>query len=336
VPPGPTGSRWGRAAPLPALEGPRVVAFGGGHGLAVSLRALRRVTDQLTAVVGVADDGGSSGKLRTQFGVPPPGDLRMALAALCGDDTWGRTWSRVVQHRFGGNGDLRGHSLGNLLIAALWEETGDVVGGLDLVASLLGAQGRVLPVALAPLEIVAEVVLPGAAGTVQVRGQVAVATTQGRVASVRIEPANPPPCTEALVAVAEADHLVLGPGSWYTSVTAPLLVPELRRAVRESPAERSLVLNLCPQPGETSGFDPHTHLEVWRRDFPDIRLDHVFVDPATVPDPRRLAGAAAAAGAELVLRDLADGDPALGHHDPDLLAAAFASVKGRGRITPWP
>jgi uncharacterized cofD-like protein len=317
------------------MEGPRVVAFGGGHGLAVTLRALRRVTEQLTAIVGVADDGGSSGRLREQFGVPPPGDLRMALAALCGDDAWGRTWSRVVQHRFGGNGDLRGHSLGNLLIAALWEETGDVVAGLDLVASLLGAQGRVLPVSLAPLEFVAQVQFPGQDGLAEVRGQACVAVTQGRVVSVRVEPANPPPCAEALAAVAEADHLVLGPGSWYTSVTAPLLVPHLRAAVRDTRAERSLVLNLCPQPGETSGFDPHTHLEVWSRDFPDIRLDHVFADPATVPDLARLAAAAARTGAELVLRDLADGDPALGHHDPDLLAAAFAGVKGRGRIAPW-
>ncbi|MDI1290131.1 MAG: 2-phospho-L-lactate transferase CofD family protein, partial [bacterium] len=105
----------------------RVVALGGGHGLAVSLRALRHVTDSLTAIVGVADDGGSSGRLRSEFGVPPPGDLRMALAALCGDDEWGRTWEQVIQHRFGGSGALSGHSVGNLLITALWEETQDTV-----------------------------------------------------------------------------------------------------------------------------------------------------------------------------------------------------------------
>ncbi|NBX70995.1 MAG: YvcK family protein, partial [Actinobacteria bacterium] len=122
---------------------PDVVALGGGHGLASSLRALRQVTPNLTAIVGVSDDGGSSGRLREQFDVVPPGDLRMALAALCGDDTWGSTWAQVLQHRFKSDGDLDGHSLGNLLITALWQETGDVVAGLDWVAKLLDAQGRV-------------------------------------------------------------------------------------------------------------------------------------------------------------------------------------------------
>ena len=121
-----------------------VTALGGGHGLAASLRALRRVTSQVTAVVGVSDDGGSSGRIREQFGVVPPGDLRMALAALCGDDDWGSTWARVLQHRFSSSGDLDGHALGNLLITALWEETGDLVSGLDWVARLLDARGTVL------------------------------------------------------------------------------------------------------------------------------------------------------------------------------------------------
>lgn len=319
-----------------AHAGPRVVGFGGGHGLAVSLRALRRITDRVTAVVGVADDGGSSGRLRQEFGVPPPGDLRMALAALCGDDAWGLTWRRVVQHRFGGNGDLKGHSLGNLLIAALWEETGDVVSGLDLVASLLGAKGRVLPVCLAPLEFVADVILPGEAAATEVRGQVAVATTIGTVQSVRLEPADPPPCSETLAAIEEADHLLLGPGSWYTSVTAPLLVSSVYEAFAASSAQRTLVVNLCPQPGETSGFAQHTHLEVFRRDFPDIRLDCVISDPGAVTDLEALKRAASALGAELVLQPLAKGgDPAEGHHDPDLLAAALAAVMGRGSIGAW-
>ena len=120
-----------------------VVALGGGHGLAASLQALRRVTPHLTAVVGVSDDGGSSGRLREEFGIVPPGDLRMALAALCGDDTWGSTWARVLQHRFSSKGDLDGHSLGNLLITALWEETDNLVEGLDWVARLLDAKGKV-------------------------------------------------------------------------------------------------------------------------------------------------------------------------------------------------
>ena len=143
----------------------KVVALGGGHGLAASLSALRRVTDDVTAIVTVADDGGSSGRLRQEFGVLPPGDLRMALAALCGDDDWGETWARVVQHRFGGDGELAGHSLGNLLIAGLWDLLGDPVAGLDWVGRLLRVTGRVLPMAAVPLDIVASVegARPGAA-----------------------------------------------------------------------------------------------------------------------------------------------------------------------------
>ena len=240
-----------------------------------------------------------------------------------------------MQHRFGGEGELAGHSVGNLLIAALWEETGDVVAGLDLVASLLEAHGRVLPVSASPLDFVAEVQFEGEAQPREVRGQAAVASTPGRVVSVRVEPADPPVCREAIAAVEAADHLVLGPGSWYTSVTAPLLVPELREAVRTAPGARSLVLNLVPQPGETSDFKPHTHLQVWRRDFPDITLQHVFADPARIDDVDRLRCEAEAVGADLVLRPLTAAGEDDGVHDPDLLAAAFAAVFGRGRITPW-
>jgi uncharacterized cofD-like protein len=240
-----------------------------------------------------------------------------------------------VQHRFGGSGDLSGHSLGNLLITSLWEETGDVVAGLDLVAQLLRAQGRVLPVSLAPLEFVADVMLPGDENVTEVHGQVAVATTEGKVMSVRLVPQDPPPCPQALQAVEHADHLVLGPGSWYTSVTAPLLVPSLRASILASSARRLLVLNLCPQPGETSGFAPHTHLEVWRRDFPEIALDSVLADPGSVTDVEALQQAAAALGAQVHLLPIAAGDARNGLHDPNLLAAAFAAVLGRGRISAW-
>ena len=133
------------------------VALGGGHGLSASLSALRHVVDDLTAVVTVADNGGSSGRLRREFGVLPPGDLRQALSALCGDDDWGRTWARVLQHRFASDGEMDNHAVGNLLIVTLWELLGDHVGGLDWVARLLGAQGRVLPMAVAPLDITAAV-----------------------------------------------------------------------------------------------------------------------------------------------------------------------------------
>ncbi|MFN8126764.1 MAG: uridine diphosphate-N-acetylglucosamine-binding protein YvcK [Candidatus Nanopelagicales bacterium] len=324
---------------LSAGHGPRVVAIGGGHGLAASLKALRRVSDNLTAVVGVSDDGGSSGRLRQEFSVLPPGDLREALAALCGDDTWGRTWSRVVQHRFGGEGELNGHSLGNLLIMSLWEETGDVVAGLDWVAALLGAQGRVLPVSLTPLEIVADV---GALDpdhpddVTEVRGQVAVATTPGVVRAIRVDPDNPSACPEALEAVAEADVIVLGPGSWFTSVIAPLLVEELAEAVRVSSAQRVVVLNLVAQPGETTGFTASDHISALTGHVPGFTADVVVADTRSVTDPETLAALCEdKLGAQLVVRPVAAPRGRGGVHDPDLLAAAFAELTGRDRITPW-
>ena len=326
--------------PRPAT-GPVVVGLGGGHGLAVSLRALRRITDQLTAIVGVVDDGGSSGRLRREFGVLPPGDLRMALAALCGDDGWGRTWSRVVQHRFGGDGEVGGHSLGNLIITALWEETGDVVEGLNWVGALLGANGRVLPVTEMPVDIVAHVAgldlnRPGEVDTIF--GQVAVATTQGRVVDLQLEPPHPAACPQALEAIGAADARVIGPGSWFTSVLPHFLVSGVVEAIAQSSAERILVLNRTAQAGETSGYRSETYLEVLHRLFPEVRVDTVLADPSTVVDPDALVRSAARVGAVVEFRALGrDDDPA--RHDPDLLASAFGSVLRRttrhDRITPW-
>ena len=198
------------------MTGLRAVALGGGHGLAASLSALRRVTGDLTAIVTVADDGGSSGRLRRDYGVLPPGDLRMALAALCGDDEWGTTWSKVVQHRFGGDRELAGHAVGNLLIVALWDLLGDTVAGLEWVGRLLGTGGRVLPMAAVPLDIVAEVVganpdRPEEVSTV--RGQAECASTPGQVRSISLLPPDPPAVPEAVRAVLDAEWVVLGPGS---------------------------------------------------------------------------------------------------------------------------
>jgi uncharacterized cofD-like protein len=304
------------------------VALGGGHGLAASLRALRRVTDDVTAVVAVSDDGGSSGRLRREFDVVPPGDLRMALAALCGDDSWGRTWSRVVQHRFAGNGELSGHSVGNLLITAMWEETGDIVTGLDWVGALLGAHGRVLPVATMPLQVVADVVglHPGDPARVErVVGQVEVATTPGEVVGLHVEPSDARACPEAVQAIEGAEAIVLGPGSWFTSVLSPLLVPGIADAVIRSTGTVVVVLNLAEQPGETSGFSPQRHLEVLAAQFPELRVDTVLADPRRVPDVEPLAAAAAALGAGLVLAPVAARD-GTARHDVDLLASAFGGI----------
>jgi uncharacterized cofD-like protein len=312
--------------PTPAAPVLKVVALGGGHGLAASLSALRGLVDELTAVVTVADNGGSSGRLRREFGVLPPGDLRMALAALCGDDDWGRTWARVLQHRFSSTGEMNEHAVGNLLIVALWELLGEHVEGLDWVARLLGAHGRVLPMSVTPLDITADVLgldpqAPRAMSTV--RGQVQVASTTGQVVAVHLAPDDPPACPEALEALGDADWVVLGPGSWFTSVIPHLLVPELRRALVTSRARKVVVLNLEPQPGETDGFSPETHLEVLSVHAPDLKIDVVLVDRGTVVDEEQLQHAAAALGAEVVVADLAaeDGSP---RHDPAKLANAYA------------
>jgi uncharacterized cofD-like protein len=312
------------------MSGPRVVALGGGHGLAATLQALRRVTPDVTAVVTVADDGGSSGRLRDELDALPPGDLRMALAAMAGDDDWAQTWARLLQHRFAGAGPLAGHAVGNLLLTGLAEATGDPVVALDLVAKLLGITGRVLPMSPVPLEICAEVIglVPGdPAEATQVVGQVAVATTPGLVAAVHLRPVDPPACKEAVRAVEEADWVVFGPGSWFTSVLPHLLVPDLRDALHRTGARRLVALNLAPQAGETAGFTPESYLDALAAHAPDLRLDVVLADEDMVVDRRGLMAAAQSVGGRLVLSPLAlgDGTP---RHDPALLARAYAEVFG--------
>ena len=319
-----------------------VVALGGGHGLHASLRALRHlvddvVVDDLTAVVTVADNGGSSGRLRGEFGVLPPGDLRMALAALCGQDEWGRTWEGVLQHRFAGHGEMNGHVVGNLLIVALWEQLGDHVAALDLVGRLLGAKGRVLPMALCPMDIHAEVrgldpTDPDALSLV--RGQVEVATTEGVITSVALVPPSPPTSPEALAALEQADWVFLGPGSWFSSVIPHLLVPDLRGALTSTDAKVVVVLNLEEQPGETGGFSPADHLAVLLEHAPDLAVHTVLADRRTTmaggsDAAWQLEEVVAAAGARLVLADVAsaDGSP---RHDPRLLADAYEQVMGQG------
>jgi uncharacterized cofD-like protein len=320
----------------PAAPQPAVVAFGGGHGLAASLAALRRITDRLTAVVTVGDDGGSSGRLREELGALPPGDLRMALVALAGADSWSSAWAEVFQRRFGGDGPLAGHALGNLVLTALTEHLGAPVSALELAARLLGVSGRVLPLSEESIDIVAAVAgLDPAdpAATRLVRGQVAVATTRGNVSEVWVEPAEPRACQPACAAVAEADWVVLGPGSLYTSMLPHLLVPEMHKAITGASAHRLVVLNLVAQPGETEGFTPQAHLRVLAQHAPALTVDVVLADPAAVPDPGALAEAAAELGARLHLAPVrAAGSP--GTHDPVRLAAAFEEVFAAYRDDP--
>ncbi|MFP5021391.1 gluconeogenesis factor YvcK family protein [Pseudonocardia phyllosphaerae] len=313
--------------------GLRVVALGGGHGLHATLTALRRCTPvgEITAVVTVADDGGSSGRLRRELGLLPPGDLRMALSALAADDADGHFWSGLIQHRFGGTGALAGHAVGNLMLAGLLERDDDPVRALDALGRLLGCAGRVLPMARVPLDIEAEVELDGVSGQHRIRGQVAVASTPGRVRRVWLRPDEPPACDEAVRAVREADVVLLGPGSWFTSVLPHLLVPGLRDALLETAASLVVLLNLEPEPGETAGFSPEQHLEVLSSHAPSLRAHAVLADSASVPLPDRLQAAAAellVPGGLLRLADVADAGAATPRHDPDALAAALQDVFG--------
>ncbi len=263
------------------------------------------------------------------------GDLRMALAALAGTDGWSTTWAELFQYRFGGGGPLAGHAVGNLVLSALAERHSSAVDALDLAARLLGAAGRVLPLSDTGIDIVAEVAgldPRQPAAVVEVRGQAAVATTSGRVRSLRLEPVRPAACRPALEAVERAEWVVFGPGSLYTSVLPHLLVPEMTGCLLRSPARRVMVLNLAPQPGETAGYPPEAHLRVIETHAPGLLFDVVIADRDAVGEPGVLARAAADLGARLHLVPVAyPGEP---RHDPRRLAVAFeavfASMAGNG------
>jgi len=314
----------------------RAVALGGGHGLHATLSALRRVTADVTAVVTVADDGGSSGRLRRELGLLPPGDLRQAFAAFAAEDG-GTLWAEVFQHRFGGDGALAGHAVGNLLLAGLFEVLGDPVAALDEASRLIGVSGRVLPMSPEPLDIEAEVSgldSEDAAAVRKIRGQVAVATTPGQVHRISLHPTGravrpPQACIEAVEAVLGADVVFLGPGSWFTSVLPHLLVPDLHDALVRTSATKVVVLNLVPQPGETAGFSPERHLDVLFEHAPALRVDAVIADRDSVPDPASLRRAAARLGAQAYLGAVADPEVA-GRHDPDALANGMREALGLG------
>ncbi|MGW4523500.1 gluconeogenesis factor YvcK family protein [Amycolatopsis sp. NPDC004378] len=315
----------------------RAVALGGGHGLHATLSAVRRVTPDVTAIVTVADDGGSSGRLRRELGLLPPGDLRQAFAAFAAEDG-GTLWAEVFQHRFGGDGALAGHAVGNLLLAGLFEVLGDPVAALDEACRLMGVSGRVLPMSPEPLEIEGQVSGldsedPAALRTI--RGQVAVASTPGQVQRVSLHSPDrsgrpPQACAEAVDAVLAADVVFLGPGSWFTSVLPHLLVPGLRDALVRTTATKALVLNLVPQPGETAGFSPERHLDVLFDHAPDLRVDAVIADRDSVPDPANLRRAAQRLGGRAHLGAVADPEVA-GRHDPDALARTMREALGLGR-----
>jgi len=290
---------------------PSVVALGGGHGLAVALHAIREYAGLITAVVSVADDGGSSGRLRRDLDVPAPGDLRRCLVALATADG---PWPAAFEHRFRA-GELADHALGNLVLVGLAETLGDLIAALDEAGRLLGAAGRVLPATRGAVRMTARV------GGERVTGQVAIAEAgrRQRIADVQLDPADPPATPAALDAIAQADQIVIAPGSLYTSIAAVMCVPEIRRAVEHARGAVVQVANLETE-NETVGHDGTDHLAVVRDHRG--RVDAFLYDPSlglAVDD-----AVVARLGAKPVPAEIAAADGT--RHEPLQLAKALAAL----------
>jgi len=309
------------------MSSARVVALGGGHGLAATLTSLRAITDQITAIVTVADNGGSSGRLRQEFPIFPPGDLRMALAALCADDEWGRSWAEIMQYRFTSEGPLDGHAVGNLLLAALWDRDEDPVAGLDRVGALLKVVGRVLPMAAVHLDI--EATFTTSSGRINVSGQAEVATAKGKLESLRLLPENPAARSEALAAISNADVITMGPGSWISSVLPHLLVPAQRDAIVNAKAIKVLLLNLdanvLTSGDEYAGYSAEDHLHLFHKYAPELKVDYVIADSDVVIDRSSLEKIVQSLGGSLISADLSMG-PGSSAHDVRKLTPVLAHI----------
>jgi uncharacterized cofD-like protein len=239
-------------------RGPKVVALGGGHGLATLLRGLKAYTHNITAIVTVADDGGSSGRLRQEMGILPPGDIRNCLAALSDDEA---LLAQLFQYRFpNGDSGLEGHSFGNLFISALAEVLGSFEEAVAESGRVLAVKGRVLPSTLRDVRLVADVTLPHLVNEVRIEGESRIPKSNGRVRHVWLEPSSPPAYPEAIHAILAADLIVIGPGSLYTSILPNLLVPDVVEAIRASRGLKLLVCNVATQHGETDGYSCGDHL----------------------------------------------------------------------------
>ncbi len=331
----------------------RFTGFGGGHGLYATLRALNHLKQRsqesgevidITAIVGVSDNGGSSGRLRESFPIVPPGDLRMALAALCPLDRRIQLSSvdfsveELLQYRFdpSSDSDLAGHAVGNILLTALWNHGFSTVEGIAVLGSLLNVQGRVLPSSIEPTAISAKVQMNDQAletHTInEIIGQVAVARTDGEVLSIALEPSSPAVSTQVISAIHDSDFLVFGPGSWFTSVVPHLMIMDIYSAVRSNMGRKILVVNLAPQTGETSAYNSIDYLQSWNELATDIPIDVVIADPAFVTNHADFDRAAHQLGGTVLWSTLAQSPQS---HDPVLLANAFDKVRAMKRGTAW-
>jgi uncharacterized cofD-like protein len=254
----------------------------------------------------------------------------MALAALCGDDDWGRSWAEIMQYRFTSAGVLDGHAIGNLLLTALWDRDTDPVKGLDRVGALLKVVGRVLPMALEPLDI--EATFRTWQGNIVIRGQKEVAAGRGNLEELRLIPDKPTPTKEGLAAIAEADWITLGPGSWFSSVLPHLLVPEQRDAICNSRAKRVIVLNLDANPemtgDELAGSSPAEHLSIMAKYAPQLRCDIALADSSIASQPTErnsLEKLVTSLGGQLIVADLSS-QRGSNHHDSKKLTSTFSHI----------
>lgn len=322
-------------------RGPKIVVIGGGTGLSVLLKGLKKYSSNLTAVVTVTDDGGSSGRLRGELGVLPPGDIRRCLIALAETEN---LMDQVFEHRFEEGEGIRGHNLGNLLLTALTDITGDFVGAIREVSKVLAVQGQVLPATLE--QVVLGAVMEG--GEV-VLGESSISAAGKTISNVFITPPDCQPVPEAVQAILEADAVVLGPGSLFTSILPNLLVMEIGKAVQETAATRMLVVNIMTQPGETTNFKASDHLRALNKHIGRGFVDYAIVNDAKVDDDRlsryRSEGAETVVadreyfdseGVKLVCASLL-GKEDVAWHDPDSLASAIIRTIywRKGLIWPW-
>lgn len=304
-------------------RGPRIVAIGGGTGLSTMLRGIKELSSNITGIVTVTDDGGSSGKLREEMGVLPPGDIRNCIVALAEAEP---TMKELFQYRFK-EGSLKGHSFGNLFIAAMSDMTGSFEKAVSEMSRVLKVTGTIMPSTLANIELIAEL----EDGTV-VRGESNIPRSDSRVERLSLSAPAPDGYQPALSAIHDAQMITIGPGSLYTSIMPNLLVPGITLAINQSKAPVVYVCNIATQPGETHRFTVADHVRAIRKHCPGLKLDYVLANSATSPlgpnFPKSLLvtlGEYDFPGVKLVYLDLMN-EEFRGHHDPSKLASALLGI----------
>ncbi len=266
-----------------SLDGLSVVGIGGGTGLSNLLSGLKKYVGKeirsLSAIVAVTDDGGSSGRLRDELQMPPPGDVRNCMVALSEDEL---LLSRLFQYRFSGDGPLSGHNFGNLFLAALSEMTGDFAEAVRLSSEILASKGHIYPASVSNITITAQL-----NDGVEVRGETNISKVGPRIKRLFLEPPNSKPHVDALEAIRGADLITVGPGSLFTSLLPPLLVPDVEAEFKTAKGVKVFICNLMTQPGETDGMTASKHLQIVSEHAPGIRFDYIFLNNALISDDQR-------------------------------------------------